>query len=106
METSIVQTEKPTVNGEVVIPVTEQTHQTDFDTIMKNSNLDYQFRELIGTRTAYCVGASDPIQESHEELIEGVRLFGQTNDLAVFVTEFLKPETIPIMDQFIAKYDV
>ena len=36
-----------------------------------------------------CVGANDPIQQSYEELVEGLRLFHERFNIRVFIDDYL-----------------
>ena len=44
---------------------------------------------MLNIQSTYCVGAKDPIQESFEFLIEGLRSFDEKFNLEIFVNEFL-----------------
>ena len=44
---------------------------------------------MLNIQSTYCVGAKDPIQESFDFLIEGLRSFDEKFDLEVFVNQFL-----------------
>lgn len=43
---------------------------------------------MLNIQSTYCVGAKDPIQESFDFLIEGLRTFDEKFDLETFVNEF------------------
>lgn len=75
-----------------MINVTKErsTEQTDAPFRILDKQLEEQFIELINIQSTYCVGAKDPIQESFEELVEGLRFFHEKFNLEVFINDFLK----------------
>lgn len=50
--------------------------------------LNRTFMTMIQLQTT-CVGANDPIQESYEELVEGLRLFHERFNIRVFIDDYL-----------------
>lgn len=46
--------------------------------------------EMLNVQSTYCVGGKDPIKESFDFLIEGLRSFDEKFGVEEFVTEFLK----------------
>jgi hypothetical protein len=56
---------------------------------------------LINIQSTYCVGAKDPIQESFEELVEGLRFFHEKFNLEVFINNFLKQAELESRDAII-----
>lgn len=55
-----------------------------------DKSLEEVFIELINIQSTYCVGAHmDPIIESYNDLIEGLRTFNEKFEVEKFVNDFL-----------------
>jgi hypothetical protein len=72
--------------------------------------LEEQFIELINIQSTYCVGANmDPIIESYNDLINGLRDFNEKFGVEVFVQDFLiqanKHNVVAIQD-LLSRYNV
>ena len=55
---------------------------------MADRDLESVFLELI-SQASLCVGGRDPIQESIDELIEGIRVFSEKYDTETFINELI-----------------
>lgn len=77
---------------ENIINVTRErnTELTDAPNMAADKALEEVFIELINIQSTYCVGARDPIQESFDELVEGLRFFHEKFDLEVFIADYLE----------------
>ena len=96
---------------EKLINVTKErsTESTDQPFRILDKQLEEQFIELINIQSTYCVGAKDPIVESFDELVEGLRFFHEKFNLEVFINEFLAKAELESRDailELLAKYNI
>lgn len=64
---------------------------------------------MINIQSTYCVGAKDPIQESFEELVEGMRFFHEKFNLETFINEYNETVELESKDailDLLAKYNI
>lgn len=75
-----------------IINVTKEknTEQEEDEFCVVDKQLECAFIDLINMQTTYCVGAPDPIVESYNELIEGLRTFNEKFDVETFCLDFLE----------------
>ena len=64
------------------------TELTDAPNDAADKALKEVFIELINEQATYCVGVTNPIEESHEELIEGLRTFHEKFNLEKFINDY------------------
>ena len=79
----------------------------DAPNLAADKSLEEVFIEMLNIQSTYCVGAKDPIRESFEFLIEGLRSFDEKFNLEIFVNEFLNEsakESVDDIKELLERY--
>ena len=73
-----------------------QAHVDKHQTLLSNKNvkdLDHYFKKMVEMRTNF-LSKQDPVNESYLEMVDGLLMIHEKNNLRVFINEFLDIQVI------------